>query len=103
MTLKKKNYCCENMTYHLDKFKELVNPNDPDVIIVYSAKFDEYGIPIKDGGNSYIEIQYCPWCGTKLPESKRDTWFEELEKQGIHDPFNSDIPKEYESDQWYKK
>lgn len=91
------------MKYHLGKFMEIGNADDPDVIIVYSAKFDEYGIPVKDGGSSYIEIHYCPWCGKKLPESKRDEWFDELEKRGYHDPFNSEIPEEFQSDKWYKK
>lgn len=53
---------------HLDSSDEVDNP---DVIIKYSSKFDEYGIPIYDGGTSYILIHYCPWCGTKLPKSKR--------------------------------
>ena len=43
-----------------------------DNLIYYSEKLDEYGIIIHDGGSSYCTIQYCPWCATKLPESKRD-------------------------------
>jgi hypothetical protein len=36
----------------------------PDVTIV---KVDnEYGMPVRDGGKSYIKIEYCPWCGIKL-------------------------------------
>lgn len=26
-----------------------------------------FGIPVHDGGTSAIAIEYCPWCGTKLP------------------------------------
>ena len=29
-----------------------------------------------------ITINFCPWCGTQLPESLRDRWFEELELLG---------------------
>ena len=48
------------------------DPHDcPDILIVYFSKYDEYGIPIRDGGSSIVTIHFCPWCGTKLPESKR--------------------------------
>ena len=43
-----------------------------DRLIIYDSRFDEYGIIIHDGGNSYVAIGYCPWCGKKLPKSKRD-------------------------------
>jgi len=73
----------------------------PDNIIFYSAKFNEYGINIHDGGSSFIEISYCPWCGTKLPNSKRDLWFNTLEELGYDDPFNQNIPVEFNSENWY--
>lgn len=28
-----------------------------------------FGIRIPDGGDSYYEISYCPWCGIKLHKS----------------------------------
>lgn len=47
------------------------DPHDcPDNLIYLSEQFDEYGILVHDGGASYVIIQYCPWCGTNLPESK---------------------------------
>ncbi len=41
------------------------NPFDcPDVVVM---KFgDEYGLPVRDGGTSYITIENCPWCGKHL-------------------------------------
>jgi hypothetical protein len=63
-------------------------------------KFREYGIPILDGGSSFQEIAYCPWCGRKLPESLRDEWFEELERLGL-DPSEDKVPEEYSSGQWW--
>ena len=36
----------------------------PDMTIVKTN--DGYGIPIRDGGSSYIKISHCPWCGIKL-------------------------------------
>ena len=52
----------------------------PDVLLHYTPKFAEYGIIVHDGGSSVLGIDYCPWCGSKLPESKRDRWFEELQR-----------------------
>ncbi len=43
-----------------------------DTPIIYIKKFDEYGIKIWDGGSSSLIISFCPWCGQKLPNSKRD-------------------------------
>jgi hypothetical protein len=86
-------------------FKCVDHPNTsecPDKLIGYSPIFDEYGILIHDGGSSSISIKFCPWCGTKLPESKRDLWFDTLEELGFDDPFIQDIPKEFETDEWFK-
>jgi hypothetical protein len=45
-------------------------------VIYENNKFNEYGIPIPDGGTSRLNIQFCPWCGVCLPNSKRDEWFD---------------------------
>ena len=36
----------------------------PDMIIVKTK--EGYGIPIRDGGSSFININNYPWCGIKL-------------------------------------
>lgn len=98
-------YCCEMMTFQIE-FQCNVHSNIfecPDKIISYDLKFDEYSIIIHDSGESTIDIGYCPWCGTKLPNPKRDLWFDELEKLGYDDPVEQDIPVEFNSDIWYKK
>jgi hypothetical protein len=74
----------------------------PDTLVYYSPKFDEYGLIVHDGGSSHIQIHYCPWCGTKLPESKIDRWFDELERMGFDDPTEEKIPERYQSDAWYR-
>jgi hypothetical protein len=96
-------HCCETMTDKVNYVcKQHKDPFDcPDNLIFYSARFDEYGIIIHDGGSSFIEISFCPWCGTKLPMSKRDLWFDTLEELGYDDPFEQDIPEEFKSDKWY--
>jgi hypothetical protein len=99
-----KIFCCDLMSYYLDTyFNSDKEVDDPDVIIKYIAKFDEYGIPIHDGGSSMIEVKFCPWCGAKLPESKRDLWFDELEKLNINIDNEDEIPEQYRSSKWYDK
>ena len=76
-----------------------------DGIVYYSSKFDEYGIPIRDGekgkASSYILIDYCPWCGKKLPQSKRNEWFEKLEKMGFSSPMEENIPQKFKTSEWW--
>lgn len=75
----------------------------PDVLISYISKFDEYGLIIHDGGTSVIGIQFCPFCGGRLPESKRDLWFDTLEAIGFSDPANQDIPDKFKTDDWFRQ
>ena len=58
------DHCCDRMNLYLS--------DDEGVAIHYYPKFREYGIPVLDGGSSYITMDFCPWCGTKLPISTRD-------------------------------
>ncbi|RTY85839.1 hypothetical protein [Flavobacterium sp. GT3R68] len=90
------NKMCEKL-----KLNSSIDFENVDTPIVYSEKFDEYGVKIWDGGTSSISIEFCPWCGQKLPNSKRDQWFDEIEKLGI-DPWNGKIPEKYLSDKWYR-
>ncbi len=73
----------------------------PDQLIDYNAKFDEYGLIIHDGGSSSMLISFCPWCGERLPVSKRDLWFDKLEKLGFDNPYDDNIPEEFQSEKWY--
>jgi len=98
-----KNHCCLEMAIQIS------NPNtmpdgedDHDIIMNYNEIFDEYGIPIYDGGTSVIGIKFCPWCGSKLPESKRDEWFNELGEMAFEDDL-SKIPEKYKSARWWRK
>ena len=73
-----------------------------DILITYVEPYDEYGLVIHDGGTSFVLVAHCPWCGTKLPESKRDAWFERLESMGFDDPFEQAIPAEFRTGEWYE-
>jgi hypothetical protein len=63
-----KKYCCTDMAYQLvEDSKPLAEDEiNYDAVMRYCKSHKEFGIPIHDGGASYISINYCPWCGTKL-------------------------------------
>jgi len=76
------------------------DPNDcPDALVSYVAKFKEYGLIVHDGGSASVAIAFCPWCGSQLPESARDRWFDEVEALGL-DPWEDALPPEYEDGRW---
>lgn len=87
-------HCCESM-------EDNIGNNN---LVYYSEIFDEYGLDCVEDGYSYVLIEYCPWCGKKLPKSKREKWFEELEMLGIEDPLCEEgIPEKYKSGEWWKE
>ncbi|MEV8426283.1 DUF6980 family protein [Streptomyces niveus] len=94
-------HCCATMTsrvnFHCD------HDGDPfacsDALICFSARLQEYGLIIHDGGVSSVEIRFCPWCGQRLPESQRDRWFDELGRRGI-DPWEDEVPAEFQDGSW---
>ncbi|MBK6984864.1 MAG: hypothetical protein IPH32_08930 [Bacteroidetes bacterium] len=66
--MKTTKFCCESMQYHLE-YKCDIHKDAfecPDNLIFKSKKNKDYGIIIHDGGNSFITIKFCPWCGKKL-------------------------------------
>jgi hypothetical protein len=81
----------------------LENPKMP---LKYSPMMREYHIPFTSDSRGET-ITYCPWCGTKLPESVRDQYFEILWAKGIEpgvDKYNDPtIPTEFKSEEWWKK
>jgi hypothetical protein len=95
-------HCCADMTAALEMRCD--RHDDPfecaDSLVSYSAVFDEYGLIVHDGGASSVLIAYCPWCGAKLPESRRDRWYDELEALGFEDPLGEEIPEPYRSAAW---
>jgi hypothetical protein len=100
-----KKHCCETMC-SVSKLSCEQHSNEfdcPDVLVSYNEKFDEYGLIIRDGGAAVSHINYCPYCGFSLPESKRDLWFDTLESMGFDDPGEQDIPKQFLSGSWYNE
>ncbi|WP_425471236.1 DUF6980 family protein [Xylanimonas allomyrinae] len=62
----------------------------------------EWSIQILDGGTSGLVLDYCPFCGTRLPTSMRTAWFDRLEDLGL-DPDDLKVPAEMSSDRWWRK
>jgi len=86
----KPHHCCEQMEKLLDEGK---------TPITYLDKFREYCFVL--GEVQLQTITYCPWCGTKLPTSLRDEWFDQLEALGL-EPESPDIPLSLTSGSWWR-
>lgn len=82
-------HCCENLreqvNYHCDQHPQPGSCSGH--LVRYAPEFDEYGLWIHDGENgsagSSLAIAYCPFCGTSLPGSRRNEWFDLLESRGL--------------------
>lgn len=73
-------YCCSDMQYHANRWCEqpklqdgskfgVSKPHDKwecGDFVMHSPKPGVFGIPVHDGGSSYIAIKYCPWCSRHL-------------------------------------
>ena len=60
-------YCCSDLVHHVTaKCDKHDDWECPDKVIV--ATKSGYGLPIRDGGSSFIQINFCPFCGTNLSE-----------------------------------
>jgi len=96
-------HCCDAMARQVAwRCAGHEDPFDcPDALVMFDARFQEYGLIIHDGGTSVVGIAFCPWCGSRLPDSQRDRWFEELERRGI-DPWEDEIPDEYRDGRWLR-
>jgi hypothetical protein len=111
-----KIHCCNTMDYAASfKCPSHEDPFDcNDKVIYYDSRFNEYGIihhdtgftkngkKVQNSSHTYEIIKYCPWCGKKLPPSRRNRWFKELRKLGFKDPMIEDIPEIFKSDAWYQ-
>lgn len=87
------DHCCVIMSVHCAA--------SSDTALVYNTRFREYGIRILDGGTSLMHLKYCPWCGTQLPASLRNDWFDELERRGLSYPEN-EIPLDMQDSTWWQ-
>jgi len=68
-----KKYPCVHIAYHVtEKCGQNADAWEcPDITLVFNKKSGAFGIPVRDGGSSYIQIGFCPWCGVQLKASSR--------------------------------
>lgn len=81
------------------------DPRDcPSMLVIYLDQYDEYGIPSRDGSESYWKIDHCPWCGAALPPSRREQWLRKLRAMGF-DPLKDfdRIPEAFKTGRWYRE
>ena len=50
---------------------------------IYNEVYDEYGAISRNPEHHVTMLRFCPFCGTKLPESRRDDWEDALKAQGF--------------------
>jgi hypothetical protein len=55
-----------NLENHCDRHPDRFDC--PDCLVAKSEISGAYGLIIHDGGSSFVQIDFCPWCGTKLPD-----------------------------------
>jgi hypothetical protein len=96
-----REHCCDEMRRHLEVGDVPAAAAAPGRHVVYDTVFDEYCL-VREGGLDAAPISHCPWCGSVLPESKRDLWFAELAIRG----FTADDPgldEAFRTDAWWRQ
>jgi hypothetical protein len=92
------NHCCKNIKNYLQA---------SDCFVGYVPQIREYYFDLQNGCS--LRLDYCPWCGAKLPKELRDEIFDVLEKEyGLElnvDELKTDprVPPEFLTDEWWKK
>ena len=57
------------LDHHCDQHPD---PFDCPDQIVYRTTGGNFGLIVHDGGSSFIEIGFCPWCGSALGHEEGD-------------------------------
>lgn len=86
-------FCCERLDASLKARKS---------VLLSLPKVREFGLRVLDGGSSCITLLFCPYCGSKFPESLSDRWFEEIERLGL-EPGDAAIPDKYRTAEWWRE
>ena len=88
-------HCCDEMQMHLKGGEVAVN---------YRDFIREYSVDLRQK-TSVQTIQFCPWCGRKLPTDLLERWTAELDSLMLYDPFGKDranVPDEFWSEKWWQ-
>ncbi|WP_081813389.1 DUF6980 family protein [Methylobacter tundripaludum] len=66
-------HCCETMNYWAN-LKCSEHPDVfacPDNVVFFKSRPRKYGLIVHDDGSSFIEIKFCPWCGSSLQKENK--------------------------------
>ena len=85
--------CCDQLSFHI---------NEKEKIISYDPQIRQFSINVSDRVRQVI--QFCPWCGNKLPfelsKELSKILFDEMDLDNYED-FR--MPIEFKTDKWWKK
>ncbi|HEX6418921.1 MAG TPA: hypothetical protein VFZ77_10510 [Acidimicrobiales bacterium] len=95
-----RDHCCEGMRRHVQAVTEPAALAAAGRPVLYDVVFDEYALAGACGPGA-PPLAFCPWCGARLPASKRDLWFRELARRGL-DPDDPALDDRYRSDAWWR-
>lgn len=87
-----RHHCCDKMQFFLEEKKVNIN---------YFPQCREYSIGLKGGGGDQL-LTFCPWCGSKLPQSLENVFFCFLKKMNIENASSPELPEEFKTDAWWK-
>ena len=100
--IKPGHHCCMDMAFAISE--PVLTPHQgSNRIIDWIASWNEYRIPMPHEGYASALIRHCPWCGVRLPASRRDEWYRTLWGLGYDDPGEQELPPEHESDHWWRE
>jgi hypothetical protein len=95
-----RDHCCDAMRTLLEVMGEPMSVIASDRPVVYDPVFDEYRLVWSNWTAERALIVHCPWCGVRLPSSKRARWFAELDRLGLR-PDDPDLPARLKTDAWW--
>nr|WP_148256803.1 hypothetical protein [Kribbella flavida] len=74
-----------------------------DIPVFYRPRFRTWVLEQQDGLNTRWRLEYCPWCGVKLPSSLSEEWMTEMNRRGFGPRAqDDDLPADLLDDRWWK-
>ena len=90
-------HCCNKMNAYATEKNSLLD---------YDSYIRSFMFFVDSPNGTHEHMNYCPWCGTQLPEELTEKWINLLNKKfGIEEPFREwdRIPPEFKTDAWWKR
>lgn len=92
-------YCCESMQRHIEYGEFEYHPSHRCICCFFRRRR-------RNEGYGQRMLNFCPFCGTKLPDNLYNKYPDELEKavgKDFCDITEDEIPEEFKTDEWWKK